>query len=290
MSKKRILLAAVTGAAAAAWLMAQRLRPRQSPLRRAGQQATALITGASSGIGGEFARQLAGHGYDLVLVARRADRLQALAGELAAAYGVKVDVLPADLSTPEGVATVEDRIRQMDTLEVLVNNAGFATIGHLVDVEPRRQQEMVYLHVMATMRLSQAALPQMVERGRGAMVNVSSIASFMAMPGNVNYNATKAYINVFSQALQTELRGKGVFVQALCPGFTHTEFHATEDFAGFDKSKWPAFMWMDVGDVVRASLNDLGSGDVIFVPGMVNRFLAGLARTPVVGPALMQAV
>lgn len=240
----------------------------------------ALVTGASSGLGAEFARQLAGRGYSLVLVARRAEPMEALAAELSATFGVRAEVMTADLATDEGVATVEARIRDMEALEVLVNNAGFGTVGRLVNADPQRQEEMVYLHVMATMRLSQAALAGMTVRKRGAIVNVSSVAAYVPLPGNVNYHSTKAYINAFSEGLQAELVGTGVCVQALCPGYTHTGFHSTEDLKRFDKASSPAWLWMAAPDVVRESLNDIGSGRVVVIPGMLYKTTAALLRMP----------
>lgn len=280
----------IGGGAAAAWLL---LRPRAPfpPWARTEQRgaAQALITGASSGLGSEFARQLAGRGYSLVLVARRADRLQALADEIAATYGVAAEVLAADLSSDEGVRTVEQRIAQMDKLDVLVNNAGFGTTGKLGKSDPQRQQEMVFLHVQAAMRLVQAALPGMKQRRRGAIVNVSSVAAFTPLPGNVNYHATKRYLVAFSEALQSEVRGHGVFVQALCPGYTHTDFHSVEEMKRFDKGASPSFIWLNAADVVRDSLNDLGSGRVVVVPNPLYAGLVALLRTPLIGDFMLRA-
>lgn len=285
MKPSRTILTAA-GAAATAYLL---LRPRAPfpPWARAEPRgsAQALITGASAGLGAEFARQLAGRGYDLVLAARRADRLQALADEVTKTYGVRAEVLAADLTTDEGVRTVEERIRQLERLELLVNNAGFGTTGRLGKSDPQRQQDMVYLHVLAVMRLAQAALGGMTARERGAIVNVASVAAFAPLPGNVNYHATKQYLVAFSEGLQNEARSKGIYVQALCPGYTHTEFHSTEDFQRF-KSRTPALIWLDAADVVRDSLNDLGSGRVVVVPGWQYKPLVALLRTPGVGPAL----
>ncbi len=248
----------------------------------------ALITGASSGIGAEFARQLAARGLDLVLVARRAERLAALAAELSAAHGIACETIAADLAQEAGIAEVEARLRTLDNLAVLVNNAGFGTVGRLVNADPARQQEMLALHVMAPMRLAQAALPGMTARKQGAIVNVSSVAAYVRLRGTVNYVATKAYLNAFSETLQLELRGAGVYVQALCPGFTRTEFHATPDYARFKSPQYPDFMWLQAGDVVRQSLDALGNGQVIFVPGALYRSLVALLRTPILGSGILQ--
>ena len=289
MKLSRTLLAG-GAAATSAWLL---LRPRAPfpPWARNEPRgaARALITGASAGLGIEFARQLAGRGYNLILVARRADRLQALAAELTATYGVAAEVLPADLTGDEGVRLVEERIAQLDNLDVLVNNAGFGTTGRLGKSDPQRQQEMVYLHVFAAMRLAQAALPGMTQRQRGAIVNVSSVAAFTPLPGNVNYHASKRYMVAFSEGLQSEVRGRGIFVQALCPGYTHTDFHSTDDLKRFNKSASPSFIWLNAADVVRDSLNDLGSGRVVVVPSLLYGAVVALLRTPLIGSAILRA-
>ena len=165
----------------------------------------ALITGASSGIGEVFARKLAGRGFDLILVARREDRLRALAGELA----VQSSVIVADLTTEDGLVAVEQAIRNCAGLELLVNNAGFGTLGRFWEAELRGQEQMHQLHVMAMMRLTHAALRAMVPRDRGGVINVSSVAAFGQTEGNVSYCATKAWANAFTQGLDIELHGRG---------------------------------------------------------------------------------
>lgn len=241
------------------------------------QHGTALVTGASSGIGEAFARQLAKAGYNLVLVARRKNRLEALASELQQNYQVMVEVFPADLSSPSGVEQVEEHIRQLNDLVLLVNNAGFGTTGHLVETQLDKQIDMVHVHVLAAMRLTHSALAGMVARRRGAIINLSSIASFFPSAGNANYSASKAYLNSFSKSLQLELQGTGVYVQALCPGYTVTEFHDTTEYKSFDRSNVPQKLWMTPDAVVKESLASLGSGEVIFIPGEVNRFIVGTA-------------
>ena len=287
--RKSTVVVATTAAAVGAWSLF-RTPPGRFKWQPRDPQApdVALITGASSGIGAEFARQLAARGLDLVLVARREERLAALAQELSTAYGVTCEIIAADLAHESGIAQVEARIRTLDNLAVLVNNAGFGTVGRLVNADPARQQEMVALHVMAPMRLTQAALPNMTARKRGTVVNVSSVGAYVRMRGTVNYVATKSYLNVFSETLQIELRGTGVYVQALCPGFTRTEFHATPDYARFKSTQYPDFMWLKASDVVRQSLDALGNGQAIFVPGALYRGLVALLRTPILGNALMQ--
>lgn len=240
----------------------------------------ALITGASSGIGEEFARQLAADGHDLVLVARREDRLAALAAELAARHGVAVDVVAADLATAEGIESVERAVAERSALGLLVNNAGFGTNGKFLDVALERSLEMIAVHITASVRLMKAALPAMVARRSGAVINVSSVAAFYTSAGGANYGATKAYLNSFSEALQQELSGTGVTVQALCPGFTYSGFHDTPEYAGFDRSALPSKLWMTAEAVVGESLESVGNGKVIVVPGAQYKMMVALANSP----------
>ncbi len=165
------------------------------------------------------------------------------------------------------VAALADRLAAADDLVLLVNNAGFGTRGEFVEVALERTLDMIRVHVLATVTLCRAAAPGMMARGGGAIVNVSSIAAFFPSAGGANYGATKAYLNAFSEALAAELRGAGVAVQALCPGFTTTEFHDVGDYEAFDRGQIPVPLWMPAADVVAESLAALGSGRVIVVPG-----------------------
>jgi short-subunit dehydrogenase len=230
----------------------------------------ALVTGASSGIGAAFARRLARNGYSLILVARRRDRLEALARELGCA-----EVLPADLTNDDELRSVEQRIAATPDLELLVNNAGFGTTGIFFESSLTAQEQMHRLHVTATMRLSHAALGAMVPRGKGAVINVSSVAGFGTAPGSVGYSATKAWMNTFTDGLDLELKilGSAVKVQALCPGFTLSEFH---DTAHMDRNTIPEWLWMKAEDVVDASLEGLAKGDVFVVPGAIYQLLVKL--------------
>ncbi len=248
---------------------------------------TALITGASSGIGATFARQLAFRGYDLILVARRADRLQALATELCHQFSIQAEVLAADLTAPDDLKRTEQRIADHDSLTMLVNNAGFGLPGTFASVPMERSQDMIDVHVIATTRLCHAALPGMMARKQGAIINVSSLAALI--PVHVAYSATKAYINMFSEALQEEVRGDGIRVQALCPGFTVTEFHDTPDYDGKDgRDGIPKFLWMSANDVVRGSLSALEHGPVIYVPGTWYRLAAVIMRSAL-APVIIRA-
>lgn len=233
----------------------------------------ALITGASSGIGAAYARQLALRGYDLILVARRELRLR----ELADSLDTTSRIVAADLTCDEGLAMTERAIRECDALEMLVNNAGFGTLGRFWEASFESQVKMHQLHVMATMRLTHAALAGMVQRGKGAVINVSSVAAFGQGPGNVSYSSTKAWINSFTTGLDIELRDAGspVKVQALCPGFTKTEFHHT---LGMDPRTIANVFWMQADDVVETSLAQLANGKVIVVPKWRSKVAATLLK------------
>jgi short-subunit dehydrogenase len=239
---------------------------------------TALITGASSGIGAAFARRLARQRYQLILVARREAKLQELAVELQQQYGATVEVLPADLSELEGIRRVEQRIAAAGALDLLINNAGFGSYGHFTDVSADRHEDMINVHVTTSIRLCRAALPLMLKRGRGGIINVASVAAFFPLSGNSTYAASKAYLVTFSEALQREVAGSGVKIQALCPGFTITEFHETPEYAGFNRSEVPKALWMCSDDVVSASLRSLRRNHVICIPGWKYQWLVRMGQ------------
>ena len=232
----------------------------------------ALVTGASAGLGAEFCRQLAPRCDVIIGVARRGDRLAELAQELAGS--VEFHVLEADLNSIEGVARTMETLRQKGPVDYLVNNAGFSTYGNFENLQIDTQRDMVGLHIDATITLCRAAVPYMRERGGGHIINVSSLGAFLPGKGLAVYGATKAFLNYFSQALHTELLGSGIEVQALCPGYIHTEFHLEIEASGFDKSRVPEEFWMQPQEVVRISLDALGSGKVLVVPGQGNQTLA----------------
>ena len=236
----------------------------------------AVVTGASAGIGREFCRQLAIGGYDLLVVARDSARLETLRRELEEQHEVAVDVFPADLARDDDVTRLAGVVAASPRLQLLVNNAGFGTRGPLVDASPARQEEMLRVHVFAPMRLSQAALPVLQKQGSGAIVNVSSVASFVYSAENVNYCATKAYLTTFSEGLAAELRSSGVRVQALCPGFTRSEFHQRMEL---DADALPGWMWLSAERVVRDSLRNLHRrGPVICVPSLRYKLIVLLLR------------
>lgn len=243
-----------------------------------GKPRTALITGASSGIGAAFARHLAKGGYDLVLVARREDRLRRLAEELRQTHAVHVEVLTADLTQPADVERVEKQIAKLDTLELLINNAGFGTPGPFAEVDINKHLAMIQVHVIASMRFCRAALPRMIARQRGGIINVASVTAFLRLPGRVNYCATKSYLTTLTEALQTELGGTNVRVQALCPNFTYTEFHDSPEYTGFKRTSVPRIFWSSADEVVHASLAALRRGQVICIPGWPNRLMVAILR------------
>ena len=231
----------------------------------------ALVTGASSGIGEAFARRLAERGHDLVLVARDEGRLEALAKELADAHGAVADVLRADLTIPDQLRAVEDRCRAAETpIELLVNNAGFGTFGafHSLDLDGEIRE--IQLNVVALVRLTHAAASQMVPRGSGGILNVSSLAGYQPGPMNATYAATKAFVTSFTEAVHEELRGTGVAITVLCPGFTRTGFQET---ASVPASSVPGFMWQEADAVARAGLDALTKNRAVAVPGPINKTL-----------------
>lgn len=272
MRKWAIGIGVVVGAGL--WL--RRSRPAGT-YRPGNGTARAAITGASSGIGAAFARRLAADGYHLLLIARRRERLEQLAAKLSQQHSVQIEILPANLARDTDIALAAQRIGEHDCLTVLVNNAGFGTVGAFADISATSQTDMIRLHTEAPVRLTHAALPAMLARNQGAIINVSSTAAFFALPGNAAYCATKRFLVTFSEALSIELAGQGVTIQALCPGFTRTEFHTTEHFQRSNKQppQTPAFLWMTPEEVVTCSLRGLGR-EVICIPGAVNKLIARL--------------
>jgi uncharacterized protein len=236
----------------------------------------AVVTGATAGIGREFAEQLAGRGHDLLLVARDQARLAEAAAALTAMHRVEAEPFPADLTQDEDVTRLGERIARSSRLAVLVNCAGFGSRGKLALSDPGKQIAMVRLHVLAPMRLTRAALPVMLANRSGAIVNVSSIASFVFSAGNVNYCATKAYLTTFTEGLAAELQGTGVQAQALCPGFTRTEFHGR---IAEPVERHPELFWMSASAVVKHSLRCLDrKGPTVCIPGLGYRLLVGMIR------------
>lgn len=241
----------------------------------------ALVTGASAGIGAEYARQLAARGYDLILTARRRERLDQLAAELTATHGGQHHVLVADLSEPQAPAALCKAIEEMNlAVDVLLNNAGYAIPGFYHLTEWEEQSRFLQVMITAVAELSHRLLPGMRQRGRGGIINVASLAGIVpGSSGHTLYAAVKSWMVSFSESLAMESAPSGVYVQAICPGFTYSEFHdvvGTRDIV----SKMPGYMWMNADEVVRFSLDNFGNprAPVMLVPGRWNRFVAMLAR------------
>lgn len=234
---------------------------------------TALITGSTAGIGAAFARRLAAQGHDLVLVARDTKRLREQATELHDRHGIEAEVLTGDLSTDSGIEGVAARLTdQRRPVDLLVNNAGFGNKGRYLDVPMADELTMLKVHCEAVLRLTSAASGAMRERGRGAVVNVASVAAFLPRG---TYGASKAWVVQFTQGAAKDLAGSGVRLMALCPGFVRTEFHQR---AGMGTDNIPRWMWLDADKVVAAALSDLAHGKVVSVPDPRYKALMGLAK------------
>ncbi|MGC4894437.1 SDR family NAD(P)-dependent oxidoreductase [Micromonospora sp. DT31] len=238
----------------------------------------ALVTGASLGIGEAFTRRLAADGWDLVLVARDAARLDGLAAELTGRHGIEVETIPADLSTDEGCVAVERRLSAIPPVELLVNNAGFSLSTPFVRSSVEDEARLIRLNVLSVLRLTHAALGPMSERGHGAVINVSSVAGFgVPMPGST-YSASKAWVTNFSESIGQSVAPLGVRVMALCPGYTRT---GTHERAGIDMSRLPAWAWLRADDVVAEGLRDLRKGKLVSVPDWKYKVAAaGLRHAP----------
>jgi short-subunit dehydrogenase len=240
---------------------------------------TALVTGASAGIGQAFAEVFAANGFDLVIVARREDRLRALALSLEQRHGGRVHVLASDLSRPDAAARLCDQLTaERISVDALVNNAGFAVPGSFVTNDWPRHAEFLQVMLLAVVELTHRLLPAMLDRGYGRIINVASLAGLLpGVAGHTLYAATKSFLIRFSESLSTETAPHGVHVTAVCPGFTFTEFH---DVSGTRHivSRMPSFMWMDATAVARQGYEAVMAGRPTHVPGRVNTAIATLAR------------
>ncbi len=232
---------------------------------------TSLITGATAGIGHEYARQLAARGDDLVLVARDASRLEQVAEQLRRAHQVEVEVLVADLTDRGDLSRVEARVGDRERpVDLLVNNAGFGLKQRFLDNSADEETAMLEVLVTAVLRLSHAALGPMAERGHGGIINVSSVAAFLPRG---SYSAAKAWVNSFSEWAHLEYAARGVMVMALCPGFTKTEFHERMEVTRGD-----GFLWLDVEFLVRTSLKDYDRGRAYSIPGAQYKAITALTK------------
>jgi len=234
---------------------------------------TALVTGATSGIGLAFCHELAERGHDLVIVARRRARLENVSDELSARYSVSVEILAADLSKRAQLRRVADRLADGDRpVDLLVNNAGFGTSRSFLKGDLADEEAMFDVLCRAVMVLSHAAALSMKDRGRGAIINVSSVAGFVPMG---TYGAAKGWCTAFTEVLARELAGSGVSATALCPGFTHTEMH---EAAGTQPPRLPDVMWLEADRLVRDCLDDVKAGKVLSVPGAPYKLIVGMTQ------------
>lgn len=241
---------------------------------------TALITGASSGIGKSYTERFAEMGYDLIIVSRRAEELRKYKCELENRFDITVETKAADLANALMVDELCREVEKDSSIEILVNNAGFGTSKHFAEKDISNEVKMIEVHNTATIKLTHAVLPNMIRGKRGYIVNVSSIAAFTAVAGNTTYSATKAFLNGFSQALQKEVAQHNIKIQALCPGFTYTGFHDTEEYKDFSRANTPQFLWMNSDRVVDISIRKLESNRVVIIPGFVNRLTVFISRFP----------
>ncbi|MEM9492040.1 MAG: SDR family NAD(P)-dependent oxidoreductase [Myxococcota bacterium] len=240
---------------------------------------SAVITGAAGGIGAAFARQLAARGFRPVLIDIRPEPLDEMAADIRAAHGIESETIVADLSSRDEVERVASRIEAIDDLEMLVNNAGFGYQGMFVDTAPEKHLEIIDVNVIASVRFCRAALPAMTARGKGSLVNVSSIGGFRPGGEWAAYGAAKRFIMFFSESLEEELEGTGVKIQVLCPGFTRTGFHDASK-APEAKTSIPGVLWMTPDEVAIISLEALSEDRLIVVPGIKSQIHRGLSYLP----------
>lgn len=231
----------------------------------------ALITGASSGIGAEFARQLASQGFELVLIARRKEKLEELSKELQEEFSVSVEVFVGDLTNMDDNHKIISKIKEIDNLDVLINNAGYGINNTFLQIDISEHIDMINVHFTSAVMFCHAAIPGMMKRKRGVIINTSSTAAVHKSPMSVMYTSTKSALTVFSEVLQEKVKNANVHIQSLCPGFTYSEFHDTDSMRGFQRSWFPKESWMASEEVVRLSLEAVQNGDVIFVPGDLNQ-------------------
>jgi short-subunit dehydrogenase len=251
------------------------------PLPTPSPTTTALVTGASSGIGAELARELAGRHHGITLVARRESRLTALAQELEKTHGVRTEVIALDLTDPTARGGLPGTLAERGlTVEILVNNAGFTTTGPVHRSDRFREMAMIRTDVEAVVDMCCLFTPGMVERGRGAVLNVASTAAFQPLPGQAGYGGSKAFVLSYTRAVRAELRDKGVSVTALCPGPVKTEFAESAGFTTEEsENSLSKFMWLPAADVARIAIEGLEQDKAVVIPGFANRVGAQFGRT-----------
>lgn len=236
----------------------------------------ALVTGTSSRIGTEFSRQLAEQGFDLILVARRINRLETLIQNLSKNCHIKAEILIADLSEPEDMERITSKILDTDDLDILINNIGFRITTPFLDRENMQNADMIDVHYTSPVMFCHAAIQGMKKRNRGVIINNASLAAISRT--SVMYSSTKAALTIFSELLKSEVRGTDIYIQALCPSFTSSEFHDTDSMSGFSREFYSKMPWMSAKDVVALSLKAVKNRDAIFIPGEENRDLAKARR------------
>ncbi|MGF0236907.1 SDR family NAD(P)-dependent oxidoreductase [Rhodococcus sp. IEGM1300] len=251
-------------------------------------QGTALVTGASSGIGAIYAQRLAARGFDLLLVARDQERLEAAASKLRAEYGVQVEVLKADLTQKDDVLKLEQRLRSDSSISLLLNNAGVAADGLLANSDLDLLERLIQLNITTVTRLASAAAAGFAKAGRGTIINIASVVALFPERFNATYSASKAYVLSLSQSLNAELEGTGVNVQAVLPGVTRTEIW---ERSGIDASRIPAEMVMDAGEMVDAALSGLDQGELVTIPSLpdAGEWHAFVAARHVMAPNLSKS-
>ncbi|HQZ14673.1 MAG TPA: SDR family oxidoreductase [Acidimicrobiia bacterium] len=238
-----------------------------------------LITGSSSGIGESLAFQAAQRKHNLVLVARRKEKLDQIAEKLTSEFGIEVEVIAADLTDSKGIKLVEKRILD-GGIDILINNAGFGSSGPFVELEVANELNEIDLNVRALVQLSHAAAKTMLEKNLGTIVNISSIASYMPMTGNAVYGATKAFVTSFSHALREELGESGINVMVVCPGMTETEFFERSNWEGANKeSPYPHFLWQTSGQVAKLVFSGIDKQRTVVVPGFANKLAAAFGSS-----------
>ncbi len=239
----------------------------------------AVITGASSGIGAAFARHFAGEGYDLVITGRRKDLLHALAVELESTYSIRVEEIEVELTDSIQVEKLINKIMLIDNIEILVNNAGFGTNEYFYKGDIKKYTDMVMVHDIVPMILTYAVLPKMVLSGySGIIINVSSLSALIPLPKNTVYGGSKAFLINFSESLSIELKDKDIYIQALCPGFTRTDFHKKLDIPEDDLKNTGPARWMTPEKVVKLSVRAVQKGKVVYIPGFWNKLLVLFTR------------
>jgi short-subunit dehydrogenase len=231
---------------------------------------TALITGATSGIGASYAKRLACEGYNLILTGRRKEKITALANDLSQAYHVNVEVIIVELSDSIELDTLVDRIKNLH-IDILINNAGFGVNRYFNDEDLKIQEEMVRVHIICPVRLIHAVLPDMISRGSGVIINVSSVGAFLSIPKNTIYSGTKAFLRAFTESLHLELIGTGVKVQVLCPGLVRTDFHEKIDISKEKQENTRLVSWRSPDEIVDISIRGIEKNEVVCIPGWSTR-------------------